>query len=153
MRKPWTSHEQDINNSWTSHELNKLSQLSHEQATIKPCANYVQVISKSWTSIEQVMTNSWIFHHEQVESKYWTNHDQLINISSWTNHEQVKSKFWASWDYYSLWANGSPQLDHGSILQAGTCQILSLTEKPRWSRVWQKEEQDDVDSSLTSLWL
>ena len=25
----------------------------------------------------------------------------------------------------------------GSILQARTCQILSLTENPRWSRVWQ----------------
>ena len=25
----------------------------------------------------------------------------------------------------------------GSILQAGTCQILSLAENPRWSRVWQ----------------
>ena len=26
---------------------------------------------------------------------------------------------------------------HGSILQVGTCQILSLAENPRWSRVWQ----------------
>ena len=26
----------------------------------------------------------------------------------------------------------------GSILQAGTCQILSLAENPRWSRVWQQ---------------
>ena len=26
----------------------------------------------------------------------------------------------------------------GSILQAGSCQILSLAENPRWSRVWQK---------------
>ena len=26
-----------------------------------------------------------------------------------------------------------------SILQAGTCQILSLAENPRWSRVWQQE--------------
>ena len=26
----------------------------------------------------------------------------------------------------------------GSILQAGTCQILSLAKNPRWSRVWQK---------------
>ena len=26
---------------------------------------------------------------------------------------------------------------HGSILQAGTCQILSLAENPIWSRVWQ----------------
>ena len=25
----------------------------------------------------------------------------------------------------------------GSILQAETCQILSLAENPRWSRVWQ----------------
>ena len=25
----------------------------------------------------------------------------------------------------------------GSILQVGTCQILSLAENPRWSRVWQ----------------
>ena len=25
----------------------------------------------------------------------------------------------------------------GSILQAGTCQIFSLAENPRWSRVWQ----------------
>ena len=25
----------------------------------------------------------------------------------------------------------------GSILQADTCQILSLAENPRWSRVWQ----------------
>ena len=25
----------------------------------------------------------------------------------------------------------------GSILQAGTCKILSLAENPRWSRVWQ----------------
>ena len=25
----------------------------------------------------------------------------------------------------------------GSILQAETCTILSLTENPRWSRVWQ----------------
>ena len=27
---------------------------------------------------------------------------------------------------------------HGSILQVGTCQILSLVENPRWSRVWQQ---------------
>ena len=27
----------------------------------------------------------------------------------------------------------------GSILQAGTCQIISLTENPTWSRVWQKQ--------------
>ena len=27
----------------------------------------------------------------------------------------------------------------GSILQAGTCQILSLAENPRWSRVWQQQ--------------
>ena len=26
----------------------------------------------------------------------------------------------------------------GSILQVGTCQIFSLAENPRWSRVWQK---------------
>ena len=26
----------------------------------------------------------------------------------------------------------------GSILQVGTCQILSLAENPRWSRVWQQ---------------
>ena len=26
----------------------------------------------------------------------------------------------------------------GSILQVGTCKILSLAENPRWSRVWQK---------------
>ena len=26
---------------------------------------------------------------------------------------------------------------HGSILQAGTCQIFSLAENLRWSRVWQ----------------
>ena len=25
----------------------------------------------------------------------------------------------------------------GSILQVGTCQILSLAKNPRWSRVWQ----------------
>ena len=25
----------------------------------------------------------------------------------------------------------------GSILQAGTCQILRFAENPRWSRVWQ----------------
>ena len=31
------------------------------------------------------------------------------------------------------------QLELGFILQAGTCQILSLTENPRWSRVWQKQ--------------
>ena len=30
----------------------------------------------------------------------------------------------------------------GSILQAGTCQILSLAENPRWSRVWQQEPQE-----------
>ena len=26
----------------------------------------------------------------------------------------------------------------GSILQAGTCQILSFAENPRWSRMWQQ---------------
>ena len=29
----------------------------------------------------------------------------------------------------------------GSILQVGTCQILSLAENPRWSRVWQQTEK------------
>ena len=29
----------------------------------------------------------------------------------------------------------------GSILQVETCQILSLAEYPRWSRVWQNFEQ------------
>ena len=28
----------------------------------------------------------------------------------------------------------------GSILLAGTCQIISLAKNPRWSRVWQLEE-------------
>ena len=32
----------------------------------------------------------------------------------------------------------------GSVLQAGTCQILSLAENPRWSRVWQKKEESAV---------
>ena len=30
----------------------------------------------------------------------------------------------------------------GSILQAGTCQILSFDENPRWSRVWQYDYYD-----------
>ena len=29
----------------------------------------------------------------------------------------------------------------GSILQVGTCQIFSLAENPRWSRVWQQTEK------------
>ena len=29
------------------------------------------------------------------------------------------------------------QVELGFILQAGTCQILSLAENPRWSRMWQ----------------
>ena len=33
----------------------------------------------------------------------------------------------------------------GSILQAGTCQILSLAENPRWSRVWQYHTNTDTD--------
>ena len=28
-----------------------------------------------------------------------------------------------------------------SILQAGACQIVSLAENPRWSRVWQKSNR------------
>ena len=35
-----------------------------------------------------------------------------------------------------------------SILQAGTCQILSLAENPRWSRVWQKEDHKGCSSSI-----
>ena len=34
----------------------------------------------------------------------------------------------------------------GSILQAGTYQILSLAENPRWSRVWQKKSGADTIS-------
>jgi len=41
------------------------------------------------------------------------------------------------------WGVGGPSQEiiplRGSILQAETCQILSLAENPRWSRVWQKE--------------
>ena len=33
----------------------------------------------------------------------------------------------------------------GSILQAGTCQIFSLAENPRWSRVWQYQGFATVD--------
>ena len=33
----------------------------------------------------------------------------------------------------------------GSILQAGTCQILSLAESPRWSRVWQQMKQAELN--------
>ena len=36
----------------------------------------------------------------------------------------------------------------GSILQAGTCQILSLAEYPRWSRVWQYTYQLDFFNFL-----
>ena len=32
----------------------------------------------------------------------------------------------------------------GSILQAETCQILSLAENPRWSRVWQLERVQKI---------
>ena len=42
---------------------------------------------------------------------------------------------------YGRWAGGRFFQEilplRGSILQAGTCQILSLAENPRWSRVWQ----------------
>ena len=45
----------------------------------------------------------------------------------------------------------------GSILQAGTCQILSLAEYPRWSRVWQWDllKQDPWEDELlcsTEFW-
>ena len=42
------------------------------------------------------------------------------------------------------WVGGGPSQRItplcGSILQAGTCQILSLTECAIWSRVWQQED-------------
>ena len=36
----------------------------------------------------------------------------------------------------------------GSILQVETCQILSLAENPRWSRVWQKLTTNPVSVSV-----
>ena len=39
----------------------------------------------------------------------------------------------------------------GSILQAGTCQILSLTENPRWSRVWQNNPSQKVFKASISI--
>jgi len=43
----------------------------------------------------------------------------------------------------ALWWVGGPSQRImplcGSILQAGTCQILTLAENPRWSRVWQSK--------------
>ena len=37
----------------------------------------------------------------------------------------------------------------GSILQAGTCQILSLAENPRWSRVWKNAKLTHKDMATT----
>ena len=37
----------------------------------------------------------------------------------------------------------------GSILQVWTCQILSLAENPRWSRVWQKKTYNSTCRSST----
>ena len=39
----------------------------------------------------------------------------------------------------------------GSILQAGTCQILSLAENPRWSRVWQQHLGLQCQTPLSDL--
>ena len=39
----------------------------------------------------------------------------------------------------------------GSILQAETYQILSLAENPRWSRVWQKSNMNDVINRLALI--
>ena len=36
----------------------------------------------------------------------------------------------------------------GSILQVGTCKIFSLAENPRWSRVWQFSEFDDIEEAM-----
>ena len=38
----------------------------------------------------------------------------------------------------------------GSILQAGTCQILSLAENPTWSRVWQQVKKLELDVATLS---
>ena len=40
---------------------------------------------------------------------------------------------------------------HGSILQVGTCQILSLVENPRWSRVWQ-QHCTNIGQILVKYW-
>ena len=37
---------------------------------------------------------------------------------------------------------------HGSILQVGTRQILSLAENPRWSRVWQKYSNNRLKKNM-----
>ena len=42
----------------------------------------------------------------------------------------------------------------GSILQAGTCQIFSLAENPRWSRVWQQlKSGDKLCIHNTYIWM
>ena len=39
----------------------------------------------------------------------------------------------------------------GSILQVGTCQILSLAENPRWSRVWQQVSKPDMEFHMINI--
>ena len=55
------------------------------------------------------------------------------------HHWENQSRYTAGW--LGGWLAGSRVIIVplcGSILQAETCQILSLAEYPRWSRVWQK---------------
>ena len=77
----------------------------------------------------------------QVFKQGWghcTGREQL----GWGHRTTCKAEFQDFTTYPAGGWLGGPLLQEimplrGSILQVGTCQILSLAENPRWSRVWQ----------------
>ena len=128
MSKPWTCHEQFMNNSWTSDEkvMNKSRLLSHEPA-----------MNNLWTSPEQVMRKSLRSHKKAIENymrKPWTS-QELAMSKSWTCQGQAMSKSWASYEQVrnKLWTSQ----DHGHINQnvkPKTFFHKEKTLKPSWTK-------------------
>ena len=75
-----------------------------------------------------------------VQTKVGTLH-RCLRSRGGTPHIPIEGIWLEQESPYGRWAGGRFFQEilplRGSILQAGTCQILSLAENPRWSRVWQ----------------
>ena len=96
-------------------------------------SKYFQILMIGWghrtSKCVQVFKLGW---------GHCTGREQL----GWGHRTTCKAEFQDFTTYPAGGWVGGPLLQEimplrGSILQVGTCQILSLAENPRWSRVWQ----------------
>ena len=118
----WKCHTRDL--SWAIFGCQEI--IWQENLGQKSFESKIILSSKTFGSkiflVTQNISDPWNF---QIQKNIPSWH-----VQTWTDPTCLKGEQW--------WVGGFMTImPRGSILQAGTFQILSLAENPRWSRVWQ----------------